>query len=252
MRIEGYIDAAGVLVLEQDLGPGLAAVGGAEDAALLIRPVRMPKRSHENDAGIARVDDQLADRAGVAQAHVLPGFARVERFVDAVAGGGIAADAAFAGADIDDVGIGRRHGQAADGGRLLVVEDGLPGGGAIRGFPDAAAGGAEVVSGGIAGDARGGQGAAAAEWANRTVLHALFGLLFVLVVIVVLGFIGRGGLGQQKRRGCQAGEGERSNTGHRSMLQRVGGARFVSGVLRQAQGFWVSPHHIRPPRGEAL
>ena len=131
------------------------------------------------------MDDQLADGARIPQADVLPGLAGIDRFVDAVALRQIAADAGFAGAGIDHVGIGRRDGKAADGRSFLLIEDGLPGGGAIGRFPNAAAGGAEVVSVGIAGDARRRQGAAAAKGADGAVLQAFFQLLFVFVLVIL-------------------------------------------------------------------
>src|SRR5581483_4055091 len=61
--IEGDVDAAGVFVLVKNLLPGLASVGGAENAALGIRAVGMSQRSDKHDIGIRGVDDHLADGA---------------------------------------------------------------------------------------------------------------------------------------------------------------------------------------------
>jgi hypothetical protein len=95
---------------------------------------------------------------------VCPGLARVHGFVDAVAVGGIAADSALAGADVDDVGIGGSDRDRGDGAEAYVaVGDGLPVVAAVGGFEYAAAGSAEVVDEGLAGDAADGIDASAAE-----------------------------------------------------------------------------------------
>ena len=75
----------------------------------------MAKRRNQHAVGIFWIDDQLADRPRIAQADVLPGLAAVNRFVNAVTMGGVATNAPFARSDVDDVRIGRRNRQAADG-----------------------------------------------------------------------------------------------------------------------------------------
>src|SRR3989441_11976954 len=85
VRIEADIDRAGLLVLVEDLAPGLAAVGGAEHAALGVGAEGMAEGRDENDIGILRVDDQRADLAGVPEAGVAPGPAAADRLVDAIA-----------------------------------------------------------------------------------------------------------------------------------------------------------------------
>src|SRR5262249_36552481 len=86
-RVEGQGDGTGVLVLEEDALPGLAAVGGAVDAALLVGPVGMAEDGDEDAVRILRVDEQGSDLLPVAQAAVLPGLAAVGGAVDAVACG---------------------------------------------------------------------------------------------------------------------------------------------------------------------
>ena len=105
-RIECDVDAAGLRVLVQDLLPGLAAVARAEDAALFVVAKRMSQRRDEGDVRIFRIDDQAADGVRVRQADELPGLAGVDGLVHAIAADDVAADARFAGADVDDVGIG--------------------------------------------------------------------------------------------------------------------------------------------------
>ena len=103
MRIEGDVDAARVFVFVENFLPGLAAVGGAEDAALGVRAVRMAESRDESDVGIGGIDNDFADGARIVQANVLPGLAAVERLVNAVAVRNVAANAGFAGPHIKDV-----------------------------------------------------------------------------------------------------------------------------------------------------
>ena len=111
LRVHRDVGAAGVLVGEERLGPGLAAVGGAEDAALLLRAVGVAERARQHDVGILRVDHEARDAAGLLQAHERPGLAGVHGLVDALAERDVAADLALAGARPDDVRIGGRDGE---------------------------------------------------------------------------------------------------------------------------------------------
>src|SRR5438874_10036570 len=111
VRIEADIDRAGLLVLVEDLAPGLAAVGAAEHAALGVGAEGMAEGRDQNDIGILRVDDQGADLAGVPEADVAPGLAAVDRLVDAIAVRHVAARGRLPGADIDDVRIRGRDGE---------------------------------------------------------------------------------------------------------------------------------------------
>ena len=101
--IEGDVDAAGLGVLVEDLLPGLAAVAGAEDPALFVVGKGMPQRSDEGDVRILRVDDQASDGMGIGQADEFPGRAGIDRLVHAVTAHDIAADAGFAGSNVNHV-----------------------------------------------------------------------------------------------------------------------------------------------------
>src|SRR5207237_6093052 len=48
MRIENDVDAACIFIFGQNSRPGFAAVGCAENSALLVRAKRMPQRRYEN------------------------------------------------------------------------------------------------------------------------------------------------------------------------------------------------------------
>ena len=161
-RVEGEVDGAGAFVLVEHLLPGLAAVGGAEDAALGVGAVGVAEGGDEEAVGIARVDEDGGDLLGVAESEVTPGLAGVGGLVHAVADGEIGALESFAAAHVDGVGVGGGEGDGADGAGGLVVEDGLPGAAEVVGLPDAAVVDADVEDVGLGGDAGGADGAAAA------------------------------------------------------------------------------------------
>ena len=161
-----HVGNAGHVVSVESFGPGLAAVGGLVHAAIFAGGADaengMSENSGEDDAGIARVNYNCGDEAGIFQADVGPCSAGIGRAIDAVARG------LFAGADDDDFGIGGGDGDVADGSYVLVVEDWFPGSAAAGSFPDAAAGGADVVGCGVAGypdDCRDAAGAVGADQA---------------------------------------------------------------------------------------
>ena len=166
-----------------------AAVGRAVEAALRIRAVRMSEHGDEEPVGIARVDGDLRNLLAVAQAEMRPGLAGVGGFVDAVADGEVGPLQALAAADVDDVRIGGRDGDGADGAGRLVVEDRIPGAAVVGRLPDAAVAHADVEDVRLAGDAGGGLGASAAMRADRAPAHFLKELGIVA-----------GGTTQQQRR----------------------------------------------------
>ena len=112
-RIDHELGAARVVAEVQRLRPRLAAVGRHEDAALRIRSVEMSHRRDPDDVRVLRMDDHARDRVRVAQADVLEldvGGVRRERvraLPDAVAERARLAVVRFAGADVEDVRIGR-------------------------------------------------------------------------------------------------------------------------------------------------
>ncbi len=171
-RIEAHIGGAGVGVLEQDALPGLAAVGGAVDAALGIGTEGMAQHRGIGDVGVRRMDDHGADLPFLLP-DVLPRLAGVGGFVDAVADLDVAADVGLAGAGVDHVRIGRRDRQRADGGSRLLVEDRLPVNAAVAGLPQAAGGGGGVVGERIARHAGDSADAAAGGGADRAKLETL-------------------------------------------------------------------------------
>src|SRR5213078_421636 len=88
-------------------------------------------------------DDDRADVVRIAQTDVDPRLATVGRLVDAVA-------ARFlAGAGVQNLRVRRRDRQRADRSDASLVEDRRPGLSGVAGFPDAAAGRAEVIGVGV-------------------------------------------------------------------------------------------------------
>ena len=84
------------------------------------------------------MDDDAADVVRFGQADVLPCLAGVGRLVDPVAPIRGAGAVGFARPDVQDVWIGRRHGDIADGVDLFEVEDGGESLAVVDGLPQAA------------------------------------------------------------------------------------------------------------------
>ena len=143
-RVHHDIGEAGVVVDEVRVRPGLAAVGRLEQAALGVRPEQVAERGDVDDVRILRVDDDAADALGFLQPDVLERLAGVGRLVDAGAERRALAVVRLAGADVDDVGVGRRDRDVADRRDRVLVEDRRPGRAVVGRLPDAAGREADV------------------------------------------------------------------------------------------------------------
>ncbi len=64
-RIQAKIDRAGAIALVENLLPGSTAVGGSKDTALLVRPPGVAQRGDVGNVGVAGVDPNPADMAGI-------------------------------------------------------------------------------------------------------------------------------------------------------------------------------------------
>src|SRR5579872_2566037 len=149
--IKSYIDSTCVLILVQDFVPGLAAVNGAENSTLGVRPERMAQRCDINNVRILWIDNHFADRSRVVQAYVFPGLPAVDCFINSVPVRDIATNTRFASANVNDVWIGGRNRQASDRADSLLVENRRPRHRAVGRFPHSAAGRAKIISCGITG-----------------------------------------------------------------------------------------------------
>ena len=143
--VHQQLDRAGRIRDEEDVLPGLAAVARAVDAPLRVRAEGVPGRGEVREVGVVRVDANAPDLARLAQAQVAPGRAVVVGAVHAASRRDIAADRVGARAHVEDVRVGGRHRDRADGpDRDAVVRDVRPRLPGALGLPDASARGAEV------------------------------------------------------------------------------------------------------------
>src|SRR5579862_10032031 len=83
---------------------------------------------------------------------------------------------AFAAGDIDDIGVGSRHGNGANRLRWLVIKDRIPGTAVVVGLPDSAIDRADVKDARLHGNACRSACATAAKWADHAPLEFLIGL----------------------------------------------------------------------------
>ena len=139
VRVDGEIDRAGVLALEQHAVPGLAAVPRPVDSPLVVRPEDVAQCRHVDEVGVVRMHADAADVPRVAEPQVTPGLAAVGRPVDAVAVRQVAPDGGLARTDVQHirVGVGYREG-AHRGGVEEAVGHVLPVRARVVGLPHAA------------------------------------------------------------------------------------------------------------------
>ena len=135
--MHAHVDDASVRIEVKNLVPGFAAVGRLEKPALFISSPESSQRSDINDVRILGVNENLANLVGLLESHVLPGFAPICRFVDAVAIGRRIARIGLTGSDPDDIGIARGDADVADRHGGLVVELVLVGDAVVRGLQKA-------------------------------------------------------------------------------------------------------------------
>ena len=140
---------AGVLIAAEHEAPGLAAVDGLVDAAFAAGAEERAGGGDEDDVVVGGVDQHLADVHRRTEAHVREGLAAIGRLIDAFAPTGGLPVVRLTGADPDEVRVGLRDRDRADGEEALVLEQRRVERAVGRGLPDAAVGGAHVVDGGV-------------------------------------------------------------------------------------------------------
>ena len=104
-RIHDQIGEARVFVDELDVVPGLAAVGGFEDAAFFVWAKQMAQHGDIDYVRIFRIDNDPRDGLRIGETHPGKGRAGVRRFVNPIAKARALAVVGLAGADPDDVRI---------------------------------------------------------------------------------------------------------------------------------------------------
>ena len=134
----GELLGARLVIHEERACPRAAAVGGAEDAALVALGVGVAQGGHEHDVRVARVDEHRRDVERALEPHRLPRGTGVHRLVDPLAQAGHAVGDHVTGAGPDNVRVRGRHFHRADARYLLdPVEHGEPGGAGARCLPHA-------------------------------------------------------------------------------------------------------------------
>lgn len=141
----------------------------------------MPEYRYEQTVRIARIHDDLRDLLPVPQSQMLPGPARIRRFVDAITRGQIWPLQTLAATHIKDVRIGRRYRYRANRAGRLVIKYGKPGTAIVRRLPHAAVDYADVEHIGLVRDTSRGLGATGPMRADhaptqRLVVHRIDGL----------------------------------------------------------------------------
>src|SRR5262245_46411894 len=99
--VELNLDRAGIRIYVEHFLPLLPAVGGAEHAALFIRPVRMSEARNEYEVGVGWMHDDSPDLLYAREAGLRPCFAAVCGFENTIADTEIGAMQALASADIN-------------------------------------------------------------------------------------------------------------------------------------------------------
>ena len=122
----------------------------------------------EDDIRVVRIHSDARDVARVFKMDVRPGFTGVHGLPHSIAIGDIAADAGFAGADINHVGIVGRDGDCADGADVSGVRQWRPVLAGVRCLPNAAGHRTEIINVGIARHTGDGEHASAALRANQS------------------------------------------------------------------------------------
>ena len=137
-RIDLDVVGAGVLVLVQHFLKRPTAIGRAEDAALLVRPVGMAEGGDEEAIGIVRIDCDHRDHLRVVETEIRPALSSVRGLIEAIPGREVGSNDPCARADVDHIRIGGRDADGADRPGTLVVEEGMPGGTVVGRPPDTA------------------------------------------------------------------------------------------------------------------
>src|SRR6266852_1745738 len=131
----------------------------------------MPLGGDENAVGIFRVHDDRGNLLRVAKPEMRPRFSGISGVVKSVAGGQVRALQSFAAAHINNVRVGRRDRESADGTAGLLIENGIPRAAKIVGLPHAAVYRGHIKNVGLMQHAGDRHSAAAAKWPDAAPPH---------------------------------------------------------------------------------
>src|SRR2546429_635312 len=170
-RIKRQIGCARVFALIQNFLERLTSIGRAKNSSLGVRAVRMPQGRNKKAVRILRIDKNRGDLPCIAQPKVRPSFSRVSGFIDTVAGRQVRPLQTFPAADVNDIRVGRCHGQRPHRTGRLVVKNRIPGIPEVSGFPDATVDGRHVKNARLSCHARDCYGAATAKRPDAAPAH---------------------------------------------------------------------------------
>ena len=98
--IHTHVRAAGVFIHKQHFLPVFPAIGGAEYTAIRLRSIGVAQGASQHDVRVMRVNHHIGDSAGFFQPHQLPGLPCVQRLVNPIANGNVAANERFPGSRV--------------------------------------------------------------------------------------------------------------------------------------------------------
>ena len=133
----------------------------------------MPEHRGKQSIRIARVHRQFGNLLAVVQPQMLPGATGVGRTVNAIADGQVGAVESFATAHVNNIGVGRRDRDGADGLSGLLIENRFPALPGVVGFPDTAVDSADVEHIRLTRNTRERSRSAAAKWSDHSPGHFL-------------------------------------------------------------------------------
>src|ERR1035438_10481513 len=85
LRVHRHLRASGAVVAVEKLRPGLAAVGGFENAALHVRIPQVTESACVHRVAVLRIDHNTADVLGVGKSDGFPVLAAIARAINASA-----------------------------------------------------------------------------------------------------------------------------------------------------------------------
>ncbi len=149
-RIEHDVGEPRVVVEELDLVPALAPVRRFVDAAIRVRAEQMAGHRDVHRLRTFRIDHDARDRLRLLQPDVRKRLSTVRRLINAVAKRRGLPIVGLAGADVDDVRVGRVDGDVADRRGAVMLEHRLEGGAVVLRLEHAADGITDINDVGIA------------------------------------------------------------------------------------------------------
>ncbi len=145
----------------------------------------MTEDRRKNSVGVARINGERGNSPSVAKSQMRPGLACIRGFVNSITHGEIGARQSFATRYVDNVWIGRSHGDSADRLRGLRIKDGRPRPAKIVGFPHTTIDRAHVENIRLAGHSANGASPPAASRPDHAPAHLLVRTFRILLSLAI-------------------------------------------------------------------